>query len=85
MMARERERVFSLSKFSTLAETENGDQEETHTNIFSRIYGANEAGYGTDKKNTQVADDSSDAEYVEPARTSYPENGVLNKFGARKN
>ena len=37
VMARERERVFSLSKFSTL---DTQDQEETHTNLYSRIYGA---------------------------------------------
>ena len=89
MMARERERVFSLSRFATQADTENGtnDQVETQANIFSRIYGANEAdgGYGARNKNTMV-EDSSDAEYAEPARTSYPENaGILNQFGSRPN
>lgn len=89
MMARERERVFSLSKFATQAETEQGttDQEETQANLFSRIYGANEndGGYGRNNKNTML-DDSSDAEYVEPPRTSYPEGtGIMDKFGARPN
>ena len=84
MMARERERVFGLQKFSIQHDTEMGtagDQQETQANIFSRIYGANEADYGRDKKNTML-EDSSDAGYVEPARTSYPEDtGILPKFG----
>jgi len=42
-MARERERVFSLSKFSTQADMDDIDEKEKEgakfSNIFSRIYG----------------------------------------------
>lgn len=90
MMARERERVFALQKFSYQEEAElgtNADQQQDnqHTNIYSQFYGAN---YGAvaaaaATKNTML-DDSSDAEYVEPARTSYPEDqGILNSFAAK--
>ena len=37
-----------------------------------------------DKKTTMIGDSSDEEEYVEPARTSYPEDqGILNSFAAR--
>ena len=91
MMARERERVFALQRFSQQEEAEQGtkteqQQDNQNNNVYSQFYGAN---YGAiaaaaDNKNTML-DDSSDAEYVEPARTSYPEDqGILNAFAAKQ-
>ena len=92
MMARERERVFALQRFSIQEQDEinganNADQQKDNQNlnIFSHIYGNNYGGANNaaDKKTT-IMDDSDDAEYVEPARTSYPEDqGILNNFAAR--
>lgn len=87
LMSRERERVFSLSKFSTQAAEE--DQQETSDNIFSRIYG-----YGGGKSSSRGAfgtninldeddddDDDLDTRYLGPERTSYPEQtGIHTKF-----
>ena len=70
-MAKERERVFSLSRFSTMADDE--QQQESAVNVFSRIYGA--PGFGDSAKQPFGGDDDQeDTGYVEPARTSYPEN-----------
>ena len=70
VMARQRERVFSLSRFTTMAEED--AQEETQA-AYSRIYGASP---GLDKPNFGSVDLGEinledDTEYVEP-RTSYP-------------
>ena len=80
-MARERDRVFSLSKFQTQAEHEQesleaAKEKERKNAFYNRIYGA-----GEDNKKTYV-EDSSEAEYLEPERTSYPVNeGITNNFG----
>lgn len=71
IMARERQRVFSLSKFSTQASLDDPEEDTkdrvTYSNVFSRIYGEQAVG-----KAGATADDSSDIEYIEPERTSYP-------------
>mmetsp|Transcript_15167 Transcript_15167/g.20587 ORF Transcript_15167/g.20587 Transcript_15167/m.20587 type:complete len:201 (-) Transcript_15167:139-741(-) len=75
LMARERERVFSLSRFTTMADEE---QEETAANVFSRIYGPSGGGPsptqnkpfgGLELNEINLEDDTG---YVDP-RTSYPE------------
>ena len=46
------------------------------------IYGDDGPSYGKNKKETMVEGDSSDVEYVEPARSSYPEDkGIMGNFG----
>ena len=81
LMARERERVFSMSKFSTMAneEDEDSNTQMTRAEVFNRIYAANDIpsarGMGT------IEDDSVDEEYVEPERTSYPTNQGIVNFG----
>ncbi len=81
-MARERERVFSLSKFSTMANEEDIEENETkqfsRKEIFNRIYAANDipsarskgdaGGYGIGTVS------SDDEEYRDQERTSYPTN-----------
>jgi len=84
LMARERERVFSLSKFSTQASMDETEPNEggsgTFSNIFSRIYGdANVDPKANGKRRT--ADDDSEVDYVEPERTSYPQQAGIVGFG----
>ena len=79
VMARERERVFSLSRFTTMAEEE--AQEESSANVFSRIYGP---GGGADKKpfggvELNEINLEDDTEYIDP-RTSYPEQAGIVGF-----
>lgn len=75
IMARERQRVFSLSKFSTQASLDDPEDEAkdrvTYSNVFSRIYGEQNVAPGG-MKGGATADDSSDMEFIEPERTSYP-------------
>ena len=79
-MARERERVFSLSKFSTMAnetDVEEGPTQGglTKQEIFNRIYAANDIPRGREDYVTGAHNQDSDGdEYVEPERTSYPTN-----------
>ena len=78
-MARERERVFSLSKFQTQVETE--EQQETNANLLGLIYGAEAtrgsvAAFGDDDM-----EDSED-QFIHPARNDYPEMDVQQNFGA---
>ena len=85
ILARERQRVFSLSKFSSQSTLDDPDEENkdkvTYSNVFSRIYGEASVSPRRTGKNGATAVDSSDAEYVEPERTSYPvQAGVANNF-----
>lgn len=76
-MAKERERVFSFSRFTTMAEDE---QEESNTNVYGRIYGA--SGFGGNPKQPfgNMDDDDEGTGYVEPPRTSYPETPGIQAF-----
>lgn len=82
LMARERERVFSLSKFSTQAGED--DEEETSANIFSRIYGygGNSGGRAFGSNVDLDDDDNEDTAYAaKPERTNYDDyTGNATKF-----
>ena len=84
-MARQRERVFSMSQFQTQAELDIEMEKKPHdyTNIFSQafgnIYGDNNATRG------KGDDDDVEHAYVEPARSNYPEDvGIVGSFGQVK-
>ena len=76
-MARERERVFSLSKFSTQTDTDEIDEKAKESakfsNIFSRIYGETTVQTNASGKRITAKTDDSGDEYIEPERTSYPQ------------
>ena len=74
-MARERERVFSLSKFQTQVETE--EQQETNANLFGLVYG----GEGTRASVADFGDEDSEDQYAHPERADYPEEAIANNFG----
>ena len=75
VMARERERVFSLSKFQTQVETE--EQQETNANLFGLVYG----GEGTRASVADFGDEDSEDQYAHPERAEYPEEAIANNFG----
>ena len=78
-MAKERDRIFSLSRFTTMADE--GEAEDSN-NIHSLVYGYNDdrdnaggfGGVGADEINLE-----DDTNYVEP-RTSYPANAGITGF-----
>ena len=83
-MARERERVFSMSKFSTHVATE--QDEQMRANPYGRIYGD----YGAESKHVNAFveaaggmyndSDSEEDQYIEPPRESYPEDRGIVAF-----
>lgn len=84
-MARERERIFSLSRFATQAETEADEAyKEAKKQAYTRIYGGEDnipVGKELSPRVVQAMMDD-DAEYQEPARSFYPEDvGIVHSFG----